>query len=302
MNQTCTLGIDVGGTNIKFACVYADGTIDEKQKVATPDTLEGFIKEIDTIFKRFDPDKIEAVAFSLPGKVDSDKGIVYFGGSVKYLHHFDFKKHFRETYGKRCTIINDGKAAALCELWLGNLQGIKDGLVITLGTGVGGGIIIDGKLHQGNTFQAGELSFITQEPFNPDREKIIGYQLSAVNFIGKCGDMLKLEKPYDGERVFEAICKKDDPTLNAMFTAYIKKLLTLIVNLQTILNMEKVLIGGGISEQPIVLDELKRQYDELRKVSPIFGQVFEELVFDTCAFKNHSNILGAVYASMHEDF
>lgn len=302
MNQTFTLGIDVGGTNIKFARVYADGTIDEKQKVATPDTLEGFIDQIDKIFKRFDPETVEAVAFSLPGKVDSDKGIVYFGGSVKYLHHFDFKKHFRETYGKRCTIINDGKAAALCELWLGNLQGVKDGIAITLGTGVGGGIIIDGKLHQGNTFQAGELSFITQDPFNPDRENLVGYQLSAVDFIGKCGDMLGLPKPYAGETVFEEICRGDNPTLNAMFTAYIKRLLNLIVNLQAILNMEKVLIGGGISEQPIVLDELKRQYAELRVVSPIFGQVFEPLDFDTCAFKNDSNILGAVYASMHEDF
>ncbi|GEK90997.1 ROK family protein [Alkalibacterium kapii] len=301
MNQTFTLGIDVGGTNIKYARVFADGTLDQKQKVDTPDTLESFLDQLDRIYKQFDPEMVEAVAISLPGKVDSKKGIVYFGGSVKYLHDFDFHKHFRETYGKRCTIINDGKAAALCELWLGNLQGIKDGLVITLGTGVGGGIIIDGKLHQGNTFQAGELSFITQEPFNPDREKIIGYQLSAVNFIGKCGDMLQLEKPYDGERVFEEICRKDNPTLNAMFSAYIKRLLNLIVNLQAILNMEKVLIGGGISERPIVLDELKRQYGELRKVSPIFGQVFEELVFDTCTFKNNSNILGAVYASMHED-
>lgn len=302
MNQTFTLGIDVGGTNIKFARVFADGTLDNKQKIDTPVTLEGFTNQLDTIVKQFDPEMVEAVAISLPGKVDSNKGIVYFGGSVKYLHHFDFKKHFRETYGKRCTIINDGKAAALCELWLGNLQGVRDGLVITLGTGVGGGIIIDGKLHQGNTFQAGELSFITQDPFNPDRENLIGYQLSAVDFIAKCGVMLKLEKPYDSERVFEEICRKDNPALNAMFSAYIKRLLNLIVNLQAILNMEKVLIGGGISEQPIVLDELKRQYDELRKVSPIFGQVFEELVFDTCTFKNNSNILGAVYASMHEDF
>ncbi|WP_368646207.1 ROK family protein [Alkalibacterium putridalgicola] len=301
MNQTCTLGIDVGGTNIKFARVFADGTLDKKQKVNTPETLEGFLNQIDEIFKQFDSEKVEAVAISLPGKVDSNKGIVYFGGSVKYLHHFDFKKHFREAYGKRCTIINDGKAAALCELWLGNLKGVKDGLAITLGTGVGGGIIIDGKLHQGNTFQAGELSFITQDPFNPDRENLIGYQLSAVDFIAKCGVMLKLEKPYDGERVFEEICKKDNPTLNAMFAAYIKRLLNLIVNLQAILNMEKVLIGGGISEQPIVLDELKRQYAELRKVSPIFGQVFEPLAFDTCAFKNNSNILGAVYASMQEE-
>ena len=83
------------------------------------------------------------------------------------MHGFDLKGYFRNTYGKGCTIINDGKAAALCELWLGNLRGITNGIVLTLGTGVGGGIIIDGKLHQGTTFQAGELSFMTQDPFDP---------------------------------------------------------------------------------------------------------------------------------------
>lgn len=302
MEQTCTLGIDVGGTKIKYARVYADGTLDEKQTVATPDDLDGFIKQIDHIYRSFDPQMIDAIAMSLPGKVDSDKGIVYFGGSLKNMHGFDLKGYFRNTYGKGCTIINDGKAAALCELWLGNLRGITNGIVLTLGTGVGGGIIIDGKLHQGTTFQAGELSFMTQDPFNPDKENLVGSQLSAVEFIETCGDMLKLPKPYEGEKVFEEICRGDDPALNAVFTAYIKRLLTLIVNLQAVLNMEKVLIGGGISEQPIVLDELKRQYATLQAQSPIYSTIFEPLRIETCAFKSTSNILGAVYANMHENY
>ncbi|SFC10146.1 Sugar kinase of the NBD/HSP70 family, may contain an N-terminal HTH domain [Alkalibacterium subtropicum] len=299
MNKTCTLGIDVGGTNIKSACVYADGMLDNKQKVPSPGNLKGFLETIDEICRQVDMDSVEAVAMSLPGKVDSEKGIVYFGGSLKYLHTFNFKTYFKETYGKRCTIINDGKAAALCELWLGNLQGVKDGIAIILGTGVGGGVIIDGKLHQGNTFQAGELSFITKNPFDPNKNNIIGYELSAVDFIARCGEMLRMQKPYDGEKVFEAINRKNNPALNALFSAYITRLLNLIVNLQAILNMEKVLIGGGISAQPIVLEELKRQYAELRTLSPVFGTIFEPLVIDTCAFKNNSNILGAVYASMH---
>lgn len=174
------------------------------------------------IYRSYEDGSFESVAMSLPGKVDSEKGVVYFGGSLPYLHNFDFNKHFKETYGKRCTIINDGKAAALCELWLGNLQGVRNGLVITLGVA-------------------------------------------------------------------------------ALFHDYVKELQKLIINLQAVLNMEKVLIGGGISEQPLLLDELNAQYDKLRQLSPIYGNVFEPLVIDTCAFKNNSNILGAVYASMHID-
>ena len=136
----------------------------------------------------------------------------------------------------------------------------------------------------------------------PDKENLVGSQLSAVEFIETCGDMLKLPKPYEGEKVFEEICRGDDPALNAVFTAYIKRLLTLIVNLQAVLNMEKVLIGGGISEQPIVLDELKRQYATLQAQSPIYSTILEPLRIETCAFKSTSNILGAVYANMHENY
>ncbi|WP_423188980.1 ROK family protein [Alkalibacterium sp. f15] len=298
MDTNGYLGIDIGGTKIKFAKVYSDGTIDQTNKVDTPEDLAGFLDQIDRIYTSFDSNEIESVAISLPGKVNSEEGVVYFGGSLPYLHQFNFKKHFKEKYNKSCTIINDGKAGALCELWLGNLKGIKNGLVITLGTGVGGGIILDGKLHQGTNFQAGELSFITKNLFDLDRKNIVGYELSAVNFIEDCSEVLNLSKPYDGEIVFDEI-KKNNAAVTALFVDYAKKIVNLIVNLQAILDVEKVLIGGGISEQPVLIDELNKQYKALRKESAIYGSIFEPLAIDTCAFKNNSNILGAVFASIN---
>ncbi|OJF94681.1 ROK family protein [Alkalibacterium sp. 20] len=300
MDTNGFLGIDIGGTKIKFAKVYSDGTIDQTNKVDTPEDLAGFLNQIDTIYTSFNSNEIESVALSLPGKVNSKEGVVCFGGSLPYLHQFDFKKHFKEKYNKNCTIINDGKAGALCELWLGNLKGIKNGLVITLGTGVGGGIILDGKLYQGTNFQAGELSFITKNLFELDRKNIVGYELSAVNFIEACSEALHLSRPYDGEKVFDEIKKNNNAAVMALFGDYTKKIVNLIVNLQAILDIEKVLIGGGISEQPVLIDEITKQYKSLRKESTIYGRVFEPLVIDTCAFKNNSNILGAVFASINQ--
>lgn len=298
MSDNVHLGIDIGGTNIKFAKVYSDGTLKQVQKVETPNDLGGFLDEIDRIYTRFESDDINSVAISLPGKVDSDEGVVYFGGSLPFLHEYNFKKHFRDRYNKSCTVINDGKAAALCELWLGNLRGIKNGLVITLGTGIGGGIILDGKLYMGTNFQAGEFSFLKKDIFDVNLENIQGYKLSAVNFIKTCSDLLGHSKPYDGEKIFNEIKANVNADLTELFQKYCRAIVNLIINLQVILDVEKVLIGGGVSEQFVLINEINRQYYSVKKESKLYGEMIVPVVIDTCAFKNNSNILGAVFASI----
>lgn len=298
MSLTYHLGIDIGGTNIKYAKVYADGSLEDKNKVNTPLDLEGFLNQLDQIYTQFDSSAIEAVAISMPGKVDTDAGIVYFGGSLPFLHEFNFKEHFQKTYGKNCTIVNDAKAAALCELWLGNLQGVQNGIVITLGTGIGGGIILNGKLYQSTNFQAGEFSFLTNNVFDLNRKNIVGYTLSSVHFIEECGRMLGWSGPVDGERVFEEINKRENPHLIAFFRQYVREVVNMFVNIHVLLDLEKVLIGGGISEQAILMEEIDKQYEILREESEFYGRLFERVTIDTCAFKNNSNILGAVFASI----
>lgn len=94
---------------------------------------------------------------SLPGRMDSNKGYLYSGGMLQYNRG----KNIVEILEKRCpvpiTIENDGKCAALAEAWIGNLKDCDDGIVVILGTGIGGGIIKDKKLHKGKHFMAGEI-------------------------------------------------------------------------------------------------------------------------------------------------
>lgn len=298
MNRRFYLGIDIGGTHIKCAKVYSNGEIEEKHKIDTPLDLDECLNQIDQLYCLYEREDIISVAVSLPGKVDSKEGIVYFGGSLEYLHQFNFRKHFKEQYNKNCTIINDGKAAALCELWLGNLKDSTNGIVLTLGTGVGGGIILDGKLYQGNNFQAGEFSFINKNVFDMDNKNITGYELSAVNFVENCSKLLGLPKPYDGRIVFEEIQKHTNKELTELFCDYCRAIVNLIINLQAILDVDKILIGGGISEQSILIEEINNQYFLIRERSVFYGQAFEALEIDSCAYKNDSNILGAVFADI----
>ena len=154
------LVLDVGGTAIKYALMTEKLEFLEKGKIKTPrDSIENFIDNIGNIYDKYKND-IEGMALSIPGVLDSDTGYMYTGGSLEY----NTDKNMLMVLGERCktkiAIENDGKCAALAELWKGNLQECENGVVILLGTGVGGGIIKDKKLYKGKHFFAGEFSFI----------------------------------------------------------------------------------------------------------------------------------------------
>lgn len=153
--------------------------------------------------------KINGVGISCPGRIDKKTGCVYNGGALTFLHNVGLRAFVEESFKLPCAVSNDGKAAALAELWLGNLKNIQNGAAITLGTGVGGGLIMNGKLIEGSHFQAGELSFLLRTPEKVDRTNTIGYTGSAVHFIETAAKKLQLEDQNDGTRVFEAINKKE---------------------------------------------------------------------------------------------
>ncbi len=111
------------------------------------------------IYLRF-KDKVDGVAVSLPRFIDVENGICNSGGSLLYNAHQPIGKILQERFYYTVHLENDGKAAALVELANGTLKGCKNAAILIIGTGIGGGIIIDGKLLRGRNFTAGELSFL----------------------------------------------------------------------------------------------------------------------------------------------
>ena len=296
MKQSTTqfLSIDIGGTYIKHALINGSGQIISLEKISTPTELGHFKKALATIVT-YHQDTIKAIAISSPGKIDSENGVIYHGGSLTFLHEFQIKSFMEKLTQLPCHIMNDGKAAALAELWLGQLKGIQNGGVMTLGTGVGGGLILDGTLHSGSHFQAGELSFMFLSANYPaDVSTIAGARGSAVNFIKQAASALALADSLDGKTVFNELEKKNTQ-IYPLFESFCRDIAFIIINLQSVVDLEKIAIGGGISAQPLLVEEIKKQYLGILNSIPLLSSMLTPVELTTCHFRNEAGLLGALY-------
>lgn len=288
------LAIDIGGSFIKYALVDHSGNIKKVKKVHTPQDIGGFLKVIFEIISPLKND-IKRIGISLPGKIDTQNGIVYFGGALQFLHEFPLKEKIESNFNICTELSNDGKAAALAELWLGNLKDTKNGAAIILGTGVGGGIILNGELYQGSHFQAGELSFMINNRYLNNLDDMTGLSCSAVEFVKSGNKILQSLDLMDGEAVFEAIKLGENNKLIELFNNYCRLLANLIINLQAVLDIETVVIGGGISQQNILIENIINQYQNIRKKIGIFDFMLAKVDIKPCKFRNDANLLGSVY-------
>ena len=186
------------------------------------------------------------------------------------------------------------KASVLAENWLGSLKDIKNCAAITLGTGVGGGIIVDGHLLNGAHFQAGELSFMKLRDSDNDFNSFAGSRASAVQMITRVNEKLGNSDKTDGLAAFKAINEKD-PDAWEIFEEYCNRVVSIIVNVQSVVDLDAIAIGGGISAQPIVVKEINRQYDKLYDSSELIRMTFTRPQILDARFKNDANLYGVLY-------
>ncbi|WP_249879072.1 ROK family protein [Niallia circulans] len=133
------LAFDIGGTYLKYALINSAGTIIERNKIPTPKQgLEYFKLEIELIIQKYQ-EQIKGIAFSCPGKIDQNNKTIHFGGSLPFLDGVQLTKALKIREDVPISIENDGKSAALAEMWIGQLKDVSEGAAIVLGTGIGGG-------------------------------------------------------------------------------------------------------------------------------------------------------------------
>ena len=285
------LAIDIGGTAIKSALINQSGRILTQSEVATPKkSLVAFLQTLDEIIV---PNlaKIQGIGFSIPGTIDSQSGTIYHGGSLPYLDTFKLVTSLEDQYQKQIVIENDGKAAALAELFDGGLKGINNGMAITLGTGLGGGLVINGNLYKGVNFQAGEISFVLE---NQAKGDYYGLKYSAVGMINEIASQLNLANKNDGRAVFNLINEKNDIAW-PIFKNYCRGIATLIYNIQVVLDLEVVAIGGGISSQKIVVEQIKHELNEVLATKEIVNKIIKLPRIVLTKHRNSANLIGAVY-------
>lgn len=295
MSNKHYLGIDIGGTFIKYGVVDKTGNILKSDTTKTTKDIASLLETIENIIESNHPENLYGVGISSPGRIDTEEGIIRHGGSLIFLNGLNLKKYINEKFNLPCALINDAKSATMAEQWVGNLADVTNGMVITLGTGLGGGIILNNALYSGTNYQSGEISWMFRNLENISGPGMLGSELSAVQFIKKCTQELNLANENDGRTVFEQIKIGENQKIMNYFTEFSRGIAWLILNLQSVLDLEKFLIGGGVSRQEILLKEINKQYLQLRSDFPYFEKHFLPVDIEACKYHNDANILGAVY-------
>lgn len=166
------LATDLGGTNLRMAAVERDGSVLYRTKRETPQT-ERAVEIINAIVEAAEECRQEVktegsvLGFiaAMPGTVNVEKGIIVNAPNVPALDGFRISATLQNELNLPCFLENDANAAAVGESWLGASKDVQNSILVTLGTGVGGGIIIDGKVLRGADGTAGEIGHICVEPF-----------------------------------------------------------------------------------------------------------------------------------------
>ncbi|MCY7375005.1 MAG: ROK family protein [Pyrinomonadaceae bacterium] len=172
MNREIVLSADLGGTNLRVAAVDRDGSILFRTKRETPRTEDAqeilclITDEAEKCRRAVESaGKVLGIGAVVPGTVNAAEGIVLKAPNVAALNEFGIGGEIGKRLNLPCFLENDANAAAIGESWCGASKGFQNSICVTLGTGVGGGIIIDGKILRGIDGTAGEVGHICVEPF-----------------------------------------------------------------------------------------------------------------------------------------
>lgn len=172
INKEIVLAVDLGGTNLRMAAVGPKGNILHRTKRLTPidKGASEIVQAIVVLAKEYGQSAkkqvaISAIAAAVPGTVNVEKGIIIKAPNIPALDNFPLARCLEYELNLECFLENDANAAAVGESWLGASKKIRNSIYITLGTGVGGGIIIDGKILRGVDGTAAEIGHICVEPF-----------------------------------------------------------------------------------------------------------------------------------------
>lgn len=299
--MTQYLAYDIGGTNLKYALLDKEGHIIEKGNIPTKtENVDKFLNSMYVIADKYQG-KFEGVAVCAPGKIDTKKKIIHFGGALPFLDGLNLEKTLGNKYHVPVGAENDGKAAALCEQWLGELHEVNTGAVLTLGTGVGGGILIDNRVLHGRDFQAGELSWMitNQSAGLQDMNAYTGSSCSAVKMVKAVNTKINNKDLNNGKLAFDAI-KSGNEAAVKIFKQFCFNVAVMILNIQTVINGEKIVIGGGISAQPILIAEIRHQFKKILTDNPMLGDQVNPPEIVAAKFKNDTNLYGALYALLLE--
>ena len=154
------LCIDVGGTSIKYGLLDEEGHIIQTQSVKAPLSLLEMYEVFANAYYQYQDFHLQGIALSMPGAVDSESGVIGGSSAYDYIHGPNIKKDLEEKFKIPVEIENDANCAALAEVWKGAASDVNDCCFIVSGTGIGGAIVKNKKIHKGVHLHGGEFGYM----------------------------------------------------------------------------------------------------------------------------------------------
>lgn len=287
--------LDIGGTAIKSG-LYIDGELTDIRETPTEAQkgdvyVVNRVKEIITDYQQHNT--FERIGISTAGQVHPVRGeIIYANDNIPGYTGTKLKEIMEQQFHVPTCVENDVNAAAIGESVFGAGKGFKEFVCLTYGTGVGGAIFTNGKLYTGSSFSAGEFGAIVTHPETrfADQNMFSGcYEeyasTTALVKNAKCFD----SSLSNGRKIFERF---DEPGVKALVDRWILEIVYGLTTIIHMLNPECAILGGGIMEQPYVLEQLRE------KLYPNIISSFRQVKIEKAALGNRAGMLGA--AVLHE--
>lgn len=307
------IGVDLGGTNIAVGVIDENYNIIGRGKVKTraPRPAEAIFDSIKeavdmaVVNAGINYDEIQSVGIGTPGSVNKDTGAIEFSNNLKF-HNVPAKAMLEERLKKPVYLENDANAAALGEAIAGCGHGVKNFVAVTLGTGVGSGIIIDGKIYRGSNFCGGEMGHMVINvdgiPCNCGRKGCWEKYASATALVSQAVEAMQNDKSsllwqtcdgdlnkVDGKSIFDAL-DLGDATAKAVVDRYLYYVSIGIANVINALQPESVCVGGGISGQG---EKILQPIREMVKAERYSVYADKQATIIPAALGNDAGIIGA---------
>ena len=287
--------LDIGGTSIKVAICEKNTDIIEKDTLETKQDIGEFIKIIfDYIEYAMNKYDIDGIAISSPGAVDSKVGIIGGASAIPCIHGPNWKKIIGERFNVNVSIENDANCVALAEVFSGTAKDLDDILFVVCGTGIGGSIIKDKKVHHGKNLHGGEFGFMIMEETDGEY-RTFSDVASTMSFVRKARKHY-LDDSIDGKKVFD-MAEKGDEFCVQILEKFYSELAKGIYNLQYIYDPEIILLGGSISDRLDFIDNINRHIDKIMDAIEI-ANVRPSISY--CTHRKDANIIGALAHHLNE--
>ena len=311
MDDKWLVGVDIGGTTIKIAFVTLDGTIVTKWEIPTNKVNHGInipqdiAKSIEGKLIKFYKGKSDLVGLGVgaPGPVDDRDGSIIVGVNIGWSH-FPLKEKLQQVLSLPVTVDNDANVAAIGEMWRGAGEGAKDMICVTLGTGVGGGVISNGEIVHGVNGAAGEIGHMTVVTdhgalCNCGKYGCLETIASATGIVRMANEMIKSTTTPSVLRNIELLTSKTifeaaqhgDPLAETLVNKVALDLGLSLANVANVTNPQKIVIGGGVSKAGDVLLNPVKKYFQLFA----FSRVAEGGEIRIAKLGNDAGVIGAAW-------